>query len=777
MGEWVEPIEPISGRAAVVACPRGQLAWKELVEAIAAVSGTEVHQVESGSAEISFLLVGCDTEERVQAVAIFLRTVLGFDRVAICPHLVGSATSEAHFASLRHGLPQAGVDVVLDLWEAARWIGLDPEAEGLPSRPPCDIHPPDARSLLSDEARRIIELVCMHWTKTDLRALAGGFSGSLLFLADGWKGEARTEPMVLKIDAFGQMRRELDGYHQVKDFFGKHVPTFGYPVIEGDHLGVGMELAAMEGRPTTLQDHFEEAEDEASVRHFLARLDKALTLLTGKLYGNTLERAPVAPFRALGLHSTMQLDWLRANGLVILGYMAELGGPEESVDLESLVSVVRLVARNEDSLHSEVCLQHGDLNYANVICDDGDNTWFIDWTHSGEYPVELDFAKLESDAKFVMSKAFDLEDLPRLRKLEEYLLSQRIPAPVDELPDDLKFVKWDLRFRKILAAVRIIRLRLSELKEGDDWVVYRAALLRYALHTLSFDKRRGRGECTEVQLMHALYSCDTISLELVADDFHLKIRAERPSSYPVRQRISIDEALWIMDCDSYDPPYHVDESVLRNDRTVTEGGWADPENIDSIREALAAREARFRDEEGRPLNPRGRTGIAGRGLLGMWGANLSVAAVMIRTSTVTGDLEVLLGEIEETSRLELPKGFLVPDEDIDEGLLRVIESETGWRPTLAARFLSEGYTFDPRQTDHAWVERRTYLLSSDEAELPDLFEESGTFESLGWWPLSEKTMMRIPSEQAGLVQSALEYARDAGELGADIVDGLLARTG
>ncbi|MGB0720324.1 MAG: hypothetical protein ACPGRX_07615, partial [Bdellovibrionales bacterium] len=38
----------------------------------------------------------------------------------------------------------------------------------------------------------------------------------------------------------------------------------------------------------------------------------------------------------------------------------------------------------------------GDLNYANIICDEIDNIWFIDWTHSNYAPLELDFAKLES---------------------------------------------------------------------------------------------------------------------------------------------------------------------------------------------------------------------------------------------------------------------------------------------------------------------------------------------------------------------------------------------
>jgi hypothetical protein len=69
---------------------------------------------------------------------------------------------------------------------------------------------------------------------------------------------------VLKIDQFGQMRREISGYHQVKDFFGKHVPTFSHPVSLGDSVGVAMEFAAMEGRPETLQESFERAEDEES---------------------------------------------------------------------------------------------------------------------------------------------------------------------------------------------------------------------------------------------------------------------------------------------------------------------------------------------------------------------------------------------------------------------------------------------------------------------------------------------------------------------------------
>jgi ADP-ribose pyrophosphatase len=48
------------------------------------------------------------------------------------------------------------------------------------------------------------------------------------------------------------------------------------------------------------------------------------------------------------------------------------------------------------------------------------------------------------------------------------------------------------------------------------------------------------------------------------------------------------------------------------------------------------------DDKGRPLNPLGRTGIAGRGLLGKWGANFAADPVITRTSPKHGHLELLV---------------------------------------------------------------------------------------------------------------------------------------
>ncbi|MHC5023931.1 MAG: phosphotransferase [Planctomycetota bacterium] len=580
--EVLDTLKPFVGGAELVVVDEETALWDAIRAAIQRVTGTEVAAL-NGRDDLRFLIVGTHTENRVLAIASFLRNVLGAKQVAVSAHLAASSSIEAHYAALRHNLPACGIRVLLDLVETALYAGLPEEPfADLPCHP-CEIGPEDACASIPEEQRGIIESLCMHWSRTQLRPLQGGFSGSLLFLADGWKGQAKTEPVVLKIDQFGQMRREISGYHQVKDFFGKHVPTFSHPVSLGDSVGVAMEFAAMEGRPETLQDSFESAEDEESYRRFLDRFAKALDLLAEKLYRNTSRLAWITPYRVFGLHAEQQQRYLAGNLEHIMSYCEGVSLPPEAmISPDSIESMFRVITANEDGIENDMCLVHGDLNYQNIICDDASNIWFIDWTHSGEYPIEMDFAKLENDVKFVMSKQFDGGDLPRLKQLEEYLLAERMPAAPSELPDHLRHVKWDLRFRKILETVRLIRRVCFEIKRSTDWLVYQIALLRYATHTLSFDQRRGRGECELPQLLHAAYSVEALAFNLVSNDFHLRIRGERPPAYPPRQTISIDFAPWSVECPEYEPPYYVHESVLANDPQKVPGGWADPEDFAAV---------------------------------------------------------------------------------------------------------------------------------------------------------------------------------------------------
>jgi ADP-ribose pyrophosphatase len=276
--------------------------------------------------------------------------------------------------------------------------------------------------------------------------------------------------------------------------------------------------------------------------------------------------------------------------------------------------------------------------------------------------------------------------------------------------------------------------------------------------------------------MHALYSVEALIYNLVADDFHLKIRAERPGGYPQRQRISIDEAPWMLDCESYDPPYHVDPAVLENDRSKVDAGWADPEDFAQVRDLPRVAAARFKDEDGRPRNPRGRTGLAGRGLLRLWGPNLSVALLVVRENPDAGHVEMLLGRREEATGLEVLKGFVFPDESADHAVRRVLKLEAGWDAgNTALDAVFEGYTYDSRQTDNAWVESRAFLALPDSA--PSLLEAGGEFEEIKWWPLDAETVNRIPADQARFIRESLPRLVESGRIDQAAADVLLASTG
>ena len=745
----------------ILEAARGSVPWRRILDIVGDPSGGagEGH----GSVKRA-LVVGAHTELRITAIAAALKGLLSFDSVAVCPHLVGSATREAHFAALRYGLPALGVDVLLDIGDAARYLRIEPERFAELDVRSCKLDPPDIVERLEADARDIIKRLCMHWTGASLRTLTGGFSGSLLFIAEGQQGQARTEPMVIKIDNARQMRRELAGYYRVRDLVGKHVPAFGFPVTGPGLVGIGMELAAMEGAPETLQDMFEEAQGDESARAFKERFGKSLRILTERLYRNTARDEWIVPYRAFQMHTDEQVTWLGENIENIVAKAKEEGISVGAADAAELQVMLRLVARNENGTTSSICLSHGDLNYQNIIADQAGNLWFIDWTHAGDTPVALDFAKLENDVKFVMSKDFNADDMPRLRLFEEYLLENPEPGDAESLAEPLGFVKWDLRYRKILDTVRQVREICFQLLPEDGWLVYRIALLRYATHTLSFDQWGGRGERGPVALLHALHSVEALLYQLVADDFHLRIRIEKPDDYPDRQVILIDEAPWEVDCDRYDPPYYVAPEVVA--AAEADERRSHTEDFEEASELVNSGRADRTDARGRPLNPRGRTGLAGRGSLNRWGANPAIAAVIVRRAAEGGGLEFLVGKQAGQLGASLPRDLLELGESANDGLRRILSASAGLDlGDIEAKPVFDDFYYDLRQTDHAWVELEAWLIGPDERLEAVSAGATDVFDETDWWPLDNDAMNKLPSGDAKLVDRAIDRLRAAGQLG------------
>ena len=89
----------------------------------------------------------------------------------------------------------------------------------------------------------------------------------------------------------------------------------------------------------------------------------------------------------------------------------------------------------------------------------------------------------------------------------------------------------------------------------------------------------------------------------------------------------------------------------------------------------------------------------------------------------------------------------------------------------------EGYTYDPRQTDHAWVESRVYLLDTEDGAAPESFDPGGEFDEVKWWPLTAETINRVPSGTARFIREGVTALKDSGRMEAAAAESLLAETG
>jgi ADP-ribose pyrophosphatase YjhB (NUDIX family) len=154
-----------------------------------------------------------------------------------------------------------------------------------------------------------------------------------------------------------------------------------------------------------------------------------------------------------------------------------------------------------------------------------------------------------------------------------------------------------------------------------------------------------------------------------------------------------------------------------------------------------------------------------------------VAAAVVGTNRTTGEPEILLGGNEGQVDLGLPKGFVLPGESPDTGIGRVLGRETGWQPKQNGEVVFEGYMYDARQTDHAWVETRAYLYTIESDAVKDTLHAGEEFDEIRWWPLAPDTVNRVPSGQARLIREAITRLMESDRMEKSQAERLLARTG
>ncbi|XP_054615235.1 ADP-ribose pyrophosphatase, mitochondrial isoform X2 [Dunckerocampus dactyliophorus] len=211
---------------------------------------------------------------------------------------------------------------------------------------------------------------------------------------------------------------------------------------------------------------------------------------------------------------------------------------------------------------------------------------------------------------------------------------------------------------------------------------------------------------------------------------------EYPGSKIKRFPVSDAQVDWSQSVQGYDPVNYTHPTVANKPT------WADPEigtfspQFNTVDGAVDRRsfEGSYKVEDGKPLNPHGRTGLTGRGLLGRWGPNHAADPIVTRWKVdAKGEkihhpvskkpiLQFVSIKRKDCGEWAIPGGMVDPGEQVSLTLQREFSEEAlnslavppSEREKILARIsqlfksagfqVFKGYVDDPRNTDNAWME-------------------------------------------------------------------------
>ena len=213
---------------------------------------------------------------------------------------------------------------------------------------------------------------------------------------------------------------------------------------------------------------------------------------------------------------------------------------------------------------------------------------------------------------------------------------------------------------------------------------------------------------------------------------HHRARGQDHPEYPERFKVEDEFLRWHQPHTAYSPVEYTHPHV------AAQPAWADPPDpadstfanvlkarvtfsMGGVRRTLG--NAVAYSDSGRPLNPVGRTGISGRGLLGKWGPNHAADPIVTRFHPETGETQFVAIQRRDTGQWALPGGMVDAGERVSITVKREFEEEAGaitdddqralfrtLTEDLFARgqVVYRGYVDDPRNTDHAWMETTAF---------------------------------------------------------------------
>jgi protein-tyrosine phosphatase/nicotinamidase-related amidase/aminoglycoside phosphotransferase (APT) family kinase protein len=432
-------------------------------------------------------VVGVWTEAKVSFLLYDLKTRLGIDELATCSALTASASRAQHFNALAQLEKILGVRCFDSPAEFADWLrpgaelALPHHSAGFEPR----IRDARAGAALGSRDRAIIAHLFRDSTQVDLEPISGGYSQALVWRATSQDALGhRQAPAVVKLGPNGTIAQERAAFEQVEAVLGNNAPRVRGFVDLGDRAGLKYAYAAMgQGQVQTLQAMFAA---DAAPRRIISVVRSAFEEVLGPLYAAArYERMPLMEHYQfspeLGPAVRNSVAAVAADSRQkVLDFPGGMSLPNVCEFYDDFLAHHRLPAHD----YHYVAYVHGDLNAANILVDAHYNVWVIDFFQAGPGHVLKDLAKFENDLLYLLTPIEDASQLLEALAITRALRSVAdLQADLPDRPGELRSAQF-VRAWKVLQVLREIGGQLCH--EDRHPLQLQVALLRYAVHTLSF---------------------------------------------------------------------------------------------------------------------------------------------------------------------------------------------------------------------------------------------------------------------------------------------------
>ncbi len=455
-------------------------------------------------------IIGVWTEAKVMFLAYELSTRYPHFEIAVCSALTASSSRSQHFLALQQLRRVVGTTVIDSIGEFIQYLGGTEEhwqaitTEHKSLNQSLEIIS-DKAMHVDDETERLIRYLFRDCQKITLKILDGGFSGNLVAGVSGIDIHGHEEaPHVIKIGPRGEMARERTAFEQIERVMGNNAPAISEYADMQRRGAIKYRYASMgTGSTRSLQECFQASfgkshKDQSKLHRYL---DAIFNEQLGRLY-----RASINDTQDLLKYYCFDSSWANSVKEKIIELIGHCPETDELIfpGNKTTPNLYHFYKETLDRLPSTVAdypfaFIHGDLNGANVIIDERDNVWLIDFFHTHRGHVLKDFAKLENDLLYIYTPIETEEDLILAYAFTDFFLAMSDPfLGLPELPEQFVGTQFSDTYRTIHKIRELAGVQINEQdsKRKLQWLVPQ---LRYAVHTIGFD------EPNERQRIWALY--------------------------------------------------------------------------------------------------------------------------------------------------------------------------------------------------------------------------------------------------------------------------------